>query len=181
MKKFLLAIAILLVPFFSFAQIKSASLTASGLTCSMCSKSIYKALTKLSSVKDVQANIETSTFTITFNEGAPVVLDEVKGAVEAAGFSVASMKVTANFPPTEIKDDAHITYGGATYHFMHVGDQTISGEKTFTVLDKKFLPDAERRKWAKYTNMQCFETGKMSPCCTKSASVASNRVYHVTL
>ena len=181
MKKFFLAIAILLAPLFSFAQIKSASLTASGLTCSMCSKSIYKALTKLPTVKAVDANIETSVFTVTFKEGAAVVLDDVKSAVENAGFSVASLKVTAVFPSMEIKDDAHITYNGSTYHFMKVGQQTISGEKTFTVLDKKYLPDNERRKWAKYTSMQCFETGKMSPCCAKGTATTSNRVYHVTL
>jgi copper chaperone CopZ len=180
MKKIILAIFGLLISLSSFAQIRSATLSASGLTCSMCSKAIYKALQKVSFVKSVDADIEGSKYHITFKENASVVLDDLKKAVEGAGFSVAALKVTANFPPTAIANDAHIEYGGNTYHFINVPAQTISGEKTFTVVDKKFLPDADYKRYAKYTAMKCIETGRMEACCTKGGTTGS-RVYHITL
>jgi copper chaperone CopZ len=180
MKKIILVILGLLIAISSFAQIKSASLSASGLTCSMCSKAIYKALQKVSFVKAVEADIEGSKYQVTFKEGSNIVLDDLKKAVEGAGFSVASLKVTANFPSTAIANDTHIEYGGATYHFLNVPNETIAGEKTFTVVDKKFLPDADYKRYAKYTTMKCVETGRMAACCTKGGATGT-RVYHVTL
>ncbi len=179
MKKLILAILSLFISISSFAQIKRATLSASGLTCSMCSKAIYKALGKVPSVKSVDADIEGSKYHITFKEGTAPVLDDLKKAVEGAGFSVASLQVTANFPPTQIANDAHLEYGGATYHFLNVPDGTISGERTFTVVDRKFLPDADYRRYAKMTTMKCVETGRMESCCTKGSG--GTRVYHVTL
>lgn len=180
MKKIILVILGLLIAISSFAQIKSATLSASGLTCSMCSKAIYKALSKVPAVRSVEADIEGSSYRITFKQGTAIVLDDLKKAVENAGFSVASLQVTAQFPPTAIANDTHIEYGGNTYHFLNVGQQTISGEKTFTVVDKKFLPDADYRRYAKYTTMKCIETGRMAACCTNGGA-GGTRVYHVTL
>ena len=64
------------------AQIKKVSLQASGLTCSMCSNSIFKALKTLDFVDNVEANIKTSTFAITFKQGAKVDMDKLKKKVE---------------------------------------------------------------------------------------------------
>lgn len=179
MKKIMLATLALLFSISSFAQIKSATLSASGLTCSMCSKAIFKALSKVKSVQKVDADIEGSKYQITFRPGATVVLDDLQKAVENAGFSVAALQVTANFPPTQLHKDAHIAYGGALYHFLNVPDETISGEKTFTIVDKNFLPEKDYKRYAKMTDMKCIETGHMEACCHDGKT--GERVYHVTL
>ena len=67
MKKLLLAI-LLIASAPLMAQIKSASLTASGLTCSMCSKAIYKALLKVPEIKGVSVDVEKSVYKVTFKE-----------------------------------------------------------------------------------------------------------------
>jgi len=162
------------------SQIKSATLIASGLTCSMCSKAIYKALLKVPFIKSVEPNVEKSTFTIQFKDGDKVVLDDVKKAVENAGFSVASMQVTASFSNAEVYNDAHINIGGSTFHFLNVTKQTLQGDKTFTIVDKNYLPIAEHKKYGKYTKMKCFEAGVMESCCPKD-QITSKRIYHVTL
>jgi len=181
MNKFLLIVAILCLSFFhSFAQIKSASLRASGLTCSMCSKAIYKALQKVPSVQEVKVNIETSVYDISFKPNAAISIDAVKKAVENAGFSVASMQVTATFPKMEIANDAHFSLGGVNLHFLNVQPQTIQGDKTVTVVDKNYLPTAENKKYSQYTKMTCFQTGVMEACCTNGHQPAG-RIYHVTL
>jgi copper chaperone CopZ len=71
--------------------IKKVSLVASGLTCSMCSKAIFKALTKLDFVDEVKVDIEQSKFVLTFESGKTVVIDQIKSAVADAGFSVQSL------------------------------------------------------------------------------------------
>lgn len=164
----------------ALAQIKSVSLTASGLTCSMCSKAIYKSLVKVPFIKSVDANVQTSTFIIQFKEGEKIVLDDIKKAVENAGFSVASFKVTAVFTNAEVFNDAHIELGGSTFHFLNVSRQTLKGENTFTVVDKNYLTASAHKKYGKYTKMKCFETGMSASCCP-GYSGTSNRIYHVTL
>lgn len=75
------------------AQIESVSLKADGLTCSMCSKAIYKSLLKVATVKEVEPDIKNSSYTIYFKKDQLVKLEELEKAVEDAGFSVASIKV----------------------------------------------------------------------------------------
>lgn len=165
--------------FAATAQIKSAKLTASGLTCSMCSKAIFKGLEKVSFIDKIETDIQNSTYTITFKPNATVNLDDIKKAVVDAGFSVARLDVTANFLNTPVANDTHLTFDGSTYHFVNVPQATLNGEKTFRILDENFTSKKEHRKYAKYTDMKCYETGKMESCCKEGKSGA--RVYHVTI
>jgi len=179
MKKLLIIIMILWsVP--AISQIRSATLTASGLTCSMCSKAIYKALQKVPFIKSVDADVEKSSYTVQFKEGEKVVPDLIKKAVENAGFSVASMQMTANFTNADVYNDAHVDIAGNTYHFLNVPKQTLQGDKTITIVDKNYLSASAHKKYGKYTKMKCFETGMMESCCP-DAQHTSNRIYHVTL
>jgi len=73
------------------AEIKKVTLVASGLTCSMCSKAIFKALTSLDFVADVKVDIEQSKYILTFKSGKSVVVDQIKSAVTDAGFGVQSL------------------------------------------------------------------------------------------
>lgn len=73
------------------AEIKKVTLVASGLTCSMCSKAIFKALTKLDFVAEVKVDIESSKYILTFKSGKKVLIDQIKAAVKDAGFGVQSL------------------------------------------------------------------------------------------
>jgi len=179
MKKIII-IVLLLWGTVAEAQIKSATLTASGLTCSMCSKSIYKSLIKVTSVAQVDANVEKSSFAITFKEGVRVSFDDIKKAVQDAGFSVASLQALVAFHNEQITNDTHAVIDGTTFHFINVTPQTLNGEKTVTVVDKNFLPAKDYKKYSTYTKMKCFATGMKEDCCPKNTG-SSNRVYHVTI
>jgi copper chaperone CopZ len=103
-------ILILLALFTTFgaavrAELLSATLRADGLTCSMCSLSVHKALAGLDFVAGVQANIADTTFTVTFRPDRPVSFDRLAGAVRAAGFSVGLLRATTASRPQEIRDD----------------------------------------------------------------------------
>lgn len=178
MKKYILIILIL-SGFSSIAQIKSATLVASGLTCSMCSKAIYKALEALPVVQNVAVDIEKSSYKMTFKEGN-ISPDDIKSAVENAGFFVASLQLHGTFGGSIVGKDTHLDLNGSTYHFVGVKDQTLNGEKTITIVDRSYLPNKERKKHSNKTTMKCFETGYMASCCPSFANNAK-RVYHVTL
>lgn len=179
MKNIFFAIAILF-SLSSHAQISKATLTASGLTCSMCSKSIYEALKKVNTIESIKANISQSSYSIVFKKDVVVSLDELKNAVEGAGFFVAKLQVTINFDGVEIKNDEHVESAGLNLHFLNVKEQKLSGEKELTILDKNFVTAKQFKKYTEYTKMKCLETGVMEACCTDKGT-AGTRIYHVTI
>lgn len=182
MKKIIFAIALMLGSISSFAQIQSASLVASGLTCSMCSKAIYKALQKLPDIQSVSVDIEQSRYDIVFRQGSKISPDDLNKAVTGAGFSIAQLKITASFGSVTVENDAHLELDGNTYHFLNVPKQQLSGAQTFTIVDKNFLPAETYKQYRKYTSKPCFESGKMEACCNGGAkAVKASRVYHVTI
>lgn len=154
------------------AQVSKATLTASGLTCSMCSKAIYSALLKVKTIESVKANIKESSYSILFKKDAVVSFDEIKKAVEDAGFFVAKLQATVNFQNTQVKNDAHVNVDGLSLHFLNVPEQTLNGEKVITIVDKNYLSDKEYKKYSQYTTMKCFTTG---------TDDNGQRMYHVTI
>lgn len=182
MKKLLILLVAAAISVSATAQIKQVTLQASGLTCSMCSNSIYKALQKIAFVNNVSPNIKESSYTITFKDHIAVDFDVLKKSVEDAGFSVAKMKVVADFMNELIESDTHITLDGKALHFVGVKPQILNGEQTFQIVDKNFVTDKVYKKHAAATKMQCIKTGYMASCCKSSKSGAmATRIYHVTV
>lgn len=163
------------------AQIKKAELTATGLTCAMCSNAINVALKDLSYVDKVVVDIKKSEYRITFKEGADISIDGLKNAVEDAGFSVGKLNITASFDNVAIANDAHVSYKGNTLHFLDTKNQTLNGEKSFTVVDKGFVTDKQFKKYAAATKMSCVQTGKAAGCCVDDDIKEGSRIYHVTI
>jgi copper chaperone CopZ len=160
------------------AQFKSATLQAAGLTCAMCAKAVGEALKQLPFVESVKPEIKSSQFNIQFKAGATVDPDAVKQAVEDAGFSVAKLRLTGDFNNVKVEKDAHVNIDGKTFHFINVATQTLSGEKTITVVDKSFISAKDFKKYAAATTMACMQTGKAAACCPKESNT---RIYHVII
>lgn len=76
------------------ARVTKVYLQASGLTCSMCSNSINKALKTLDFIDKVDADIKNYTFEISFKANSIVDFDKIKKKVEDAGFSVPDFVAT---------------------------------------------------------------------------------------
>jgi copper chaperone CopZ len=178
MKKLLFIFA-MLISFASMANFKSATLTASGLTCSMCSKAIFKALEKLSFVESIKADIKNSSYKIVFKKNVAVDPDVLSKAVKDAGFSVAKLQLNIDFSQDKIQNDTHIKVGGRTFHFVNVSTQTLQGEKSVTLIDKNFTTEKEYKKYKQFTSMKCYQTGKMESCCKEGKP--AERIYHVTI
>ena len=61
--------------------------TVSGMTCSHCVSSVTEEVSELPGVRSVQVDLESGRVTVTAD--APVGTDQVRAAVEEAGYSLA--------------------------------------------------------------------------------------------
>lgn len=120
------------------AQVTKVSLQASGLTCSMCSNAIHKALKSLDFVDQVEADVKNYTFDISFKNPSLVDFDRIRRKVEDAGFSVAGFVATIQFNDVRVKADQPLTVGKNTLLFVDAKDKSLHGEKKIRVLDKGY-------------------------------------------
>lgn len=164
------------------AQFSKASLQASGLTCSMCSKAVKNALEKVSFIEKVMVDIKSQEYNLSFKEGVAVDFDALGKAVEDAGFSVAALKVTASVNNLQVQKDDHIKIGEHNIHFLNSKGQSLDGTITFFLVDKSFVSSKEFKKYASLTKMVCVQTGRMAKCCAKEGSPAeAERIYHAII
>lgn len=163
------------------AQVKKVSIQASGLTCSMCSNAIYKALKSVDFVEKVDANIKNSTFEITFKPNADVDFDKLKNKVENAGFFVAGFWATVHFDNVKIKNDSPVEAIGKNLMFLHVTDQELDGDKTIKFLDRGYISSKEYKKSSALTTKECYKTGVADATCIAKGISKGSRIYHVTI
>jgi copper chaperone CopZ len=145
MKKILL-IAALVFSIAANAQITKVTLQASGLTCSMCSNSINKALKTLDFVDKINTNIKSSTFEITFKPGKKIDFDLLKKKVEDAGFSVANFEANIQFNNVAVKSNQSVVVGDKTFQFVNIKDQLLNGVRSVKIIDKGFVSSKEFKK-----------------------------------
>jgi copper chaperone CopZ len=147
----------------------------------MCSNAINKALEKVPFVESVRSDIKNSAFNIVFRQGSDVDMDKLKEAVEDAGFSVGSLKITGNFNEQQVSADRHFSLGQLNFHYLGTEEKLLSGEQTFTVLDKDFVTVKEFKKLRASTAHSCYEDGKANSCCITEGIKEGARVYHVRI
>lgn len=181
MKKNILLLAVIIISISATAQFTKASLQASGLTCSMCSKAVKVALEKVPFVQEVKVDIKNQEYSLAFRENTDVDFDMLKKAVEDAGFSVASLKITCTFSDLKIQKDKHLQIGTKNFHFLNGADDVLNGERIITIVDKDFLPAKEFKKLNASSKKECVQTGKAGNCCLQDGIAAGARVYHVTI
>jgi len=171
--------AIAIISLSADAQFSKATLQANGLTCALCSNAINKALQKVGFVESVKSDIKNTAFNIQFKQGSEVNVDQIRKAVEEAGFSVGSLKLTGDFNNLKVENDQHHKIGNANFHFVNVKNQVLNGEQTITIVDKNFVSDKTFKAMKAATKKDCINTGKASHCCSDVAQGA--RIYHTTI
>jgi len=167
--RLLLFTALLFFSVFATAQLKSATLQASGLTCAMCSNAINKALSKLEFVSSVEPDLNKSAFIIQFKQGAAVDFDLMRKKVEEAGFSVAKLEVVAMFDQFQLKKNQVSNWNGMEFYLLQGKDQTLNGEYTITILDKHFVLPKEYKRLSALTAAESYKTGMSN----------GKRIYHI--
>jgi len=169
--KYYIVLLLLLISLKSEAQLKSVEMNVSGLTCSMCSFATEKALRTLDFVQDVNTDLNTNTFIITFKEGKKVSFDQIKRKVEGAGFSVFIFKTVYDFKNQEVKNGYTLDAGGSELEFINTKKQSLNGDVKLTVLDKGFVSAEAYKKMLKDANYK--ELARQEN--------AQEQIYHVSL
>lgn len=149
MKKILILSVILLVSVIVNAQIIKAELTATGLTCSMCSKATYKQLTSIPEVEKVEPDLNKTAFILFFKNGSQVNINSLKQKVEEAGFSIGELLVVFNFKNQQAENNKTFTLDNTIYTFMDTKAGVLSGEVKVKVLDKGYVVEKEYKKLSK--------------------------------
>jgi copper chaperone CopZ len=149
MKKILIAIIIILGATAANAQISRAELTATGLTCSICSKATYKQLISIPEVEKVATDLNKTAFILYFKDGSSVNPGVLKQRVEDAGFSVGGLIVVLNFSNQKAENNHSFTQDNITYTFMDTKPGVLKGEVKVKLLDKGFVVEKEYRKLSK--------------------------------
>ena len=145
MKTFFLFIAVAL-SMAAGAQVTKVSLQASGLTCSMCSNSINKALKTLDFIEKIEADVKTYTFEISFKANSNVDFNKIKKKVEDAGFTVSGFVATIYFNNVQVKNNEPVTIDNKTFLFINTREQSLDGAKEIKVLDKGFVSSKEYKR-----------------------------------
>ena len=122
------------------AQIKSAEVLASGLTCSMCSKAIFKALSKLDFVDTVKVNIETSVYQLNFKKEVPVKIEGIRDAVYDAGFAIAKLSITGDWKVKTAAKDISFEDFGYQFKWQVKANKTLSNTQKVSILNKDVQP-----------------------------------------
>jgi copper chaperone CopZ len=149
MRKIVLAIIIIMSSMMTEAQIIKAELTATGLTCSMCSRATYKQLTSLPEVDKVETDLNKTAFILHFKKGSKVNVADLKKKVEDAGFSVGELLVVFNFKNQTVANNGSFTQDNISYTFMDSKNAVLNGDVKVKVLDKGFVVEKEYKKLLK--------------------------------
>ena len=169
MKKIFILTALSFVAIIGHAQISKAELTATGLTCSMCSKATYKQLMSISEVEKVEPDLNNTAFIIYFKNGSAAKMSDIKEKVEDAGFSVGELVVTFNFKNQLVENNSTFQLDDIKYTFMDSKPGILTGEVKAKILDKGYIVDKEFK--------QISKIAKQYP---SYPSVAKN-AYHIKL
>ena len=180
MKSFIITVLLSLGTLLVSAQKTSVSLEASGLTCSMCSKAVLNALEEVENVNKVRVDIKNQQYHISFKDDAQINFDALSQAVEDAGFSVASLKVTTEVAALKLGKDEHVQIGNQYFHFLNAGNQQLDGKSSFTLVDKNFTSAKNFKKYSAMSKMECVQTGKTSHCCSSEIQ-KDTRIYHAII
>lgn len=125
------------------SQVTKVLLKASGLTCSMCSNAINKALKTLDFVEAVDANIKTYTFQISFKPNSNIDFDKIRKKVEGAGFFVADFVACVNFKNVQLQDSKQLILDNNTFLFFNTKEQALNGIREVRIMNKGFTASKE--------------------------------------
>jgi copper chaperone CopZ len=144
----------------SAQTIVSAELQAAGLTCSMCSNAIQKALQEIPFVEKVTSDLKSSSFLIQFKDPQNVLIQALRNAVEEAGFSMASLKVKINNERNLLSKTQPVEIGRQFFCITAAEETENKSTIDIIVVDRHFLTE---KKWKQFQKLLINSTCAQSP------------------
>lgn len=119
----------------------------SGLTCSVCSRSVELRIRKLEFVDHVVTDLAKTESRVYLKPGVQADLRKIAGAVVAAGFSVRFLKVALSFEGVTVSKDGRFTLQGQAFRWLGFQGYPAHDEVMLKLVDQEFLPREETRQW----------------------------------
>lgn len=161
-------------------QFTSATLQASGLTCALCAKAIFTNLTALKFVNNVDTDLNTSTFLISFKPGNEISPDQIKSKVEAAGFSVSNLILTFTANGQTVSQQSPLKIGITYFHFIQSKSNVLSGTVKMQIIDKGYVGTKVFKKLLAGNKLACYQSLEIADC-PNTENITSSTTYHVII
>ncbi|MBK7309941.1 MAG: heavy-metal-associated domain-containing protein [Sphingobacteriaceae bacterium] len=131
------------------SQFVSGNVRVDGLTCSMCSKTVHKALFELAFIDSLTPDLQTASFKIVFKKGVPVDPEAMLGKITGAGFSIGELKLDFKFSNFDAQSSVVLFKDNMQYHFFGIKEGTLDGEKSFKIMNKRFVSKKQYKAYSK--------------------------------
>lgn len=145
-------------------QFTSATLQASGLTCALCAKAIFTNLTALKFVENVDTDLNTSTFLISFKPGNEISPDQIKTKVEGAGFSVSNLVLTFTANGQTVSQRSPLKIGNTYFHFILPKSNVLSGTVKMQIIEKGYVGIKEYKRLLAGNKLACYQSIEIADC-----------------
>lgn len=146
LKRIIFLIILFLLVFQSFAGFKSAVVNVSGLTCSACSYATQKSMLKLSFVKSVEMDLNSTLAYVYFKDSTTVDINALVQSVYDAGFSVSGVEVVFDFENSITFNSSGFLYEGKQYSFYESTSVPLLGEHKVLFVEKKMMSKSDFKK-----------------------------------
>jgi hypothetical protein len=112
----------------------------------MCTNAIHKSIQTLDFVDDIQVDLKTYDFQLSFKPGIPVNFTLIKKKVESAGFSLTNFIVSLQLNNVPLNQEHAVTVDGNTLVFTDGTTGKLDGELRLRLMEKGFMSNKEFRK-----------------------------------
>lgn len=146
---FLLFILYGLVPVKSIAGLKWIDVGVNGLTCSLCTRSVDRSISRLEFVDSVTMSLENTEGRIYVKDVGAIDLKRISKAITDSGFSVRFVRLQLDVNDIRIDTGGFFSFKGQRFQWLEFKNSALKSEVTLTVIDDGFLPKREANQWKK--------------------------------
>lgn len=146
---FLLAVIFCLVPNHSFGGLKWIDVGVNGLTCSVCTRSVDRSISRLEFVDSVTMSLENTEGRIYVKNIENINLKRITKAIVDAGFSVRFVRLQFDFSDIPIDKDGFFSFKEQHYQWIQFKSNSSLNNVALTLIDEGFLPKKESNQWKK--------------------------------
>lgn len=146
---FLLVLSFGFIPKQSFAGLKWIDVGINGLTCSVCTRSVDRSLSRLEFVDSVAMSLENTEGRIYMKDVEVINLKRITKAITDAGFSVRFVRLQFDLRDTRIDKDGVFNFKGQQYQWLQFKASKVPNNIALMLVDEGFLPRKESNQWKK--------------------------------
>lgn len=133
----------------SFAGLKWIDVGINGLTCSLCTRSVDRSISRLEFVDSITMSLENTEGRIYVKDVAAIDLKRITKAITDAGFSTRFVRLQFDFKDIPIDKGGFFAFKGQRYQWLQYKSNPPPNGISLTLINEGFLPKKESSQWKK--------------------------------